>query len=298
MNKINNLILDGTNLEFRVFYVSESVNKLKQDKGFVPTIPRFMTMFKSLVEKFNPDNIYVAWDKKHEYPSTNFRKDLLEGSYKAGRIKPDRIQDLYDQEPQIIELLTSIGVKSIFPEKLEADDVVSWLVKNVPGTSVVVSVDQDLYQLVSENVSVWNLKTLITPTNFNSVVGVDLQNYKHYKAIMGDKSDNIKGLPGYGKVRSAKLAQIWESSTISPEYKKIIDRNMKIVDLDYGIVYQEGESDSYSAQLQESNKNIIDFKKFISLCQERKLKSVINSISEWKRLFDRNRLVDVINSLF
>jgi len=295
---VRNLILDGTNLEFRIFYVAQSF-KIHNGEDSLELMSRFLVTFKKLVERFDPTEIYASWDKKLTYPSTNFRKEILEGQYKAGRSKPDNVHELYDEEPKIIKLLSALGVKHIFPNVLEADDVVAWLARKLPGETVIVSGDHDLLQLINEDISVWDLKKLTTQDNFMEQIGVEPKYFKLYKAIMGDKSDNIQGLPGHGKVRSAKLAKEWEEATVTDEYREIVERNLKLVDLDYGFNVETGELDAYKMQFDKENVIACgDIDQFKELCMEYGLDKEMEQIKDWKKILNRNNLVSMINTLF
>ena len=293
-----NLIIDGTNIEYRIFFVENSWknHNIETDTTTrVETIPRFLVTFKKLIQHFNPDNVYCAWDRKLEYPSTNFRDTLLNGAYKADRVKHEKVGDMFDQEPLLREILATLGVKHFFPNTLEADDIVYWLSKTVPDNSVIVTGDHDLYQAINDHVSVWNLKQLITVDNFKQYAGVELKHYKLYKAIKKD-SDNIAGIPGYGKVKAALLAQNFENTTLTEDQKQIVERNLKLIDLDYGVNNQPGELESYKSQF-ENIKSSYDFDTFLTLCRKHNLNEPLINTSEWRRLFKRNTLVDIINQL-
>lgn len=309
---VDNLIIDGTNLEFRIFYIARGMKTACNNEKTVidPTITntksseeqsnstyRFLQTFIKLTERFNPTNVYAAWDKKLLHPSTNFRKELLADQYKAGRIKPPDIQEMYDQEIILIEILQSLGVKNIFPNVLEADDVCAWLSGVLTGKSVVVSVDQDLLQLVSPNISVFNLKELITYDNFESKKGIKPELFKLYKAIKGDPSDNIDGLNGYGEVRSRKLATTWDETNLTDEYKQIVERNLKLIDLHYGYNFQEGEKQKYIEQLNYLRDIKANFEYFSSLCSKNGFSTIVDDPSRWKRFINRNRLSDFVSKL-
>jgi len=292
-----NLIFDGTNLEYRIFHVAQSY-KAHNGLSSLDLVSRYLATFKNLVNKFNPENIYSSWDHRLQEHSTNFRKQILDGQYKAGRSKPDNINELFNEEPKIIELLSSLGVMHIYPNVLEADDVIAWLAKNVDGQSIIVSADRDMLQLVDESTSVWNFKKLITHENFTDHVGIEAKYYKLYKAIMGDVSDNIHGIPGYGKVRSVKLATSWGEYPVSDDYKEIVERNLKLIDLDYGYTTEVGESDAY--QMQMDKERVIspgDIETFKELCVKYGLRKELDKINEWKSVTSRNNLVSMINSL-
>jgi DNA polymerase-1 len=291
------MIIDGTNLEFRVFYISRKSKT--ENKNGEPTycIDKFLVSFEKIVNQFDPTNIYAAWDKKLTWPSSNFRKELTKNQYKAGRHKPADIQEMFDQEVKLIEMLEALGVRTIYPNVLEADDVCAWLSKKLEGSTVIVSVDQDFLQLVSPTVSVYNLKDLITYDNFKEKKGIKPELFKLYKAIKGDQSDNIPGLEGYGEVRSKKLAENWEDSNVTDEINDMVEKNLKLIDLHYGYKFQEGEEKAYEEQFNYVKNVARDIDKFKSLCEKYNFANHLNNIDRWKRLTNRNSIVDIINKL-
>lgn len=294
---IDNLIIDGTNLEFRIFFIAKSMKTVNVDGEQTSCIYRYLQTFKKLVEKFDPMDIYAAWDKKLTRPSTNFRKELLDNQYKAGRVKYADINEMFEQEVKLIEMLETLGVKNIFPNVLEADDVCAYLSHTLPGKTVVVSVDQDLLQLITPNVSVYNLKEMITYDNFFDKKGMKPEEFKYYKAIKGDVSDNISGLEGYGDVRSKKLASSYNTANLTEEFKNIIERNLKLIDLDYGYNHQEGEKQSYENQLNYVKNINGDLDKFKSLCERYNFTTYLNDINQWRKIIKRNNIVSLINRL-
>lgn len=294
--KVNNLIIDGTNIEFKVFWIARKEIETDKNGNRIEVIKKFLPTFRKLIEKFDPDDVYMAWDRKLS-PGSNFRKDLSEGNYKAGRKRPDDIKELYRQEPKLIEVLESFGVKHLFPNMLEADDVCAWLAHKLPGENIVVSADHDLLQLVNERTSVWNLKNLVTVDNFKQLHGVEPKNFKLYKAIKGDSSDNIPGIPGYGPVRASRLAEKWDISNIDDKYKTIVSHNLKMMDLDYGYSAQEGEESVYRTQFETVRTQNGDLDEFKRWCTYYNFESELAKFGVWSRLFKRNSLVDLINSL-
>ena len=295
--QIDNLIIDGTNIEFRIFYIARGSKTINVDGDQTSCICKFLATFGNLVEKFNPTNIYAAWDKKLTWPSTNFRKEIMVDQYKAGRIKPPDIQEMYDQEVKLIEMLETLGVKNLYPNVLEADDVCAWLADTLPGRNVVVSVDQDLLQLISPTTSVYNMKEHITYENFEAKKGVKPEQYTLYKAIKGDASDNIMGLDGYGEVRSRKLASNWKEEVLTEEFNRIVERNIKLIDLHYGYNHQAGEKQKYEEQMNYVRNIKANLDKFKQLCEKYNFTAYLDDMDRWKRMIKRNNIIDIINSL-
>ena len=250
----------------------------------------FLKTIKSNATTFKTNKIYLAWDTKLT-KQTNFRKTLTEGSYKGTR---DHVRnaEVYDSMPFILKSTNALGIKSIFPGCLEADDVISWLSKTIEGKKIIVSVDNDFAQLVSPEVSFYNpiKKVLIDVNNFEEHFKLTPKEYVYFKAIVGDVSDNIPGLEGFGKIKGAKLAKAFitqEMDLITP-YKEKVEENLKLVDLSYGISNDVNEVNLYEQQYKELEAVKPDFQAFETICNELEFNSILNEIDKWKSTFGKS----------
>jgi DNA polymerase-1 len=264
-------------------------------------------MLRTYVEKFTPSSVYVVWDKKICWPSTNFRKKQLNNTYKGTRNR-EHSDQVYSNEPIIEELCDSLGCNNMYPYKLEADDVISWLT-TVVSPNIIVTTDKDMLQLVSNDTSYFHTskKLLITPENFYDEIDVPLESYVYYKAILGDSSDNIPGFPGHGKVRSKKLAiEITKNNgdldkiNITEDYKQLFHKNIKLCDLNNSWENEsEKELESYKNQFSELSKKHGDFEKFERICKEEKYVDILKKIEDWKALFTfpekQANIVDILS---
>jgi DNA polymerase I len=296
-----NMIIDGSNIEHRSFWASKQPNnEMDYSSDVNKCTKQFMLSFKKYVKRLEPDNIYVCWDKRLTWPSRNFREELSDDSYKGTREKSPDIHLMYEQEPKTINLLKALGCKCLFPNILEGDDVISWLVHTLDGTNVIVSVDNDLYQLIDDCTSMFHPGTskIITHLNFEEEIGIERKYFKLYKAIKGDISDNIQGLPGYGEKKSKRLAMSWKDSIVTDEYKQIVEKSLKMIDLSIGYTMHSDEVPAYIKQLDEQKNQKTDFKKFEELCNEYGLYSFIKGIGEWKTIFGESSLVSALNDYF
>ena len=240
---------------------------------------------------FNTNSVYVAWDKKLTYPSSNFRKTLSTGQYKSNRPQENK-EDLYNQIKIIEDILPSLGIKNVYPNIMEGDDVIAYLADTLPGNNIIISVDQDLVQLISPSTFFYNLnkKKLIDLKNFEEEIGVKFESFVLYKSIMGDNSDNISGLFRYGKVKSKKLAENWETdkSILSAEQLAIIETNRQMVDLRYGYKYYPDEVKSYTEQLSKLTDIKPDLDRFKEYCQKYEFKSHQTQLNEWSNLLKQS----------
>lgn len=160
------------------------------------------------------------------YPNARFvfcfdRKPLLRArdypQYKQNRIKDEyteeeqELKKIFDKQVKLLrtQYLAELGFQNIFYQKgYEADDIIGSIVLTHPQHHfIMVSADQDLYQLLSPTVSLWNprKKELVTDNSFSKEFGVTPSQWIDVKAIAGCSSDGIKGIKGVGPKTAAKF---------------------------------------------------------------------------------------------
>ncbi|MBO5138220.1 MAG: DNA polymerase I [Bacilli bacterium] len=216
------ILVDGNNLLFRSFFAtSYTGNIMKNSKGF-PTnaLYGFINMINKIIDEEKPSYILVAFDK-----GKTFRHEKYD-SYKAGRHEmPD---ELKQQFPKAKELLDAMGIKHYEIDNYEADDIIGTLAKIVDNEdefiATIISSDKDLLQLISDEVDVKLLKTSgfirMDKEEFKKTYcGLDPIKMIDIKALMGDSSDNIKGVKGIGEKTALKLLS--EYGSLEDLYKNI-----------------------------------------------------------------------------
>ena len=303
MSKKITLLIDGNNTLHRTHWVANNTSRqLVNSKGVnVGSTFTFLKTVKSYVDQFNADDVYIAWDKKLTVGAVNFRNTLMEGTYKAGR-NQERNKAVYDGADEIIKITKSLGIKNIFPGVLEADDVISWLSKNIEGKKIIVSVDNDFAQLVNESISLYSpiKKLLVDVSNFENHYGLSPEEYLYYKCIVGDKSDNIHGIDGVGKIRGQKLAKRYAAK--DPEAREycnsIISTNMPLVSLTYGFTTHPDEIKIYEEQFFNAKTAKADFIAFKIYCVDLEFSSIIDRMSNWQASFNKNSNTDVLTGYF
>ena len=149
------LIIDGNNLIHRTYYTAKNQSK-KTETHSQEKVNNFHIYFtlnavSSYVKLFVPDNTIFVWDEKPIYKK-NIRKDVLE-SYKGNRSKDS---SPHQNNEVIKSILRSMGINSIFPCQLEADDVVAYICREKEGEKIIVSVDRDFLQLVSKECTLYD----------------------------------------------------------------------------------------------------------------------------------------------
>ena len=199
------LILDSNSLMNRAFY---ALPPLTNSDGInTNAIYGFMNMLFKMKEEFNPDNIIATFDLK----APTFRHKEY-SDYKAGRKKMP--PELAEQFPIIKELLNLMGIKIFEIEGFEADDIIGTVSKFAEENNTevfVVTGDKDALQLASDNTKVVITKKGVTETavydrkTFIDEFEVTPTQFIDVKGLMGDKSDNIPGVPGVGEKTAFKL---------------------------------------------------------------------------------------------
>src|SRR3954471_2336884 len=207
------VVIDGKSVFYRGYYAMPNL-ATKEGK---PTggVFGFATMALEVIKRLKPDYVAVAWDK----PKTNIRKRLeLYPEYKAGR-KPAPA-DFHEQVPILQELLKAFGWPLYELDDYEADDIMGALAVQATKKgleTLLVTSDLDMLQLVDSNVHVFALKTglsnieLYSPKSFEAKYGIRVEQFLDLKALKGDSSDNIPGVPGVGEKTAVQLLQEYDT---------------------------------------------------------------------------------------
>lgn len=202
-------IIDGKSVFYRGYY---AMPNLTTDDGITTGgVFGFATMALEVIRRLKPDYVAVAWDK----PKTNIRKRLeLYPEYKAGR-KPAPA-DFYDQVPILHELLSALGWPLYELDDYEADDIMGTLAVQAAAKGIetmLITSDLDMLQLVNSKVKVYALKRglsnieLYSSKTFEAKYSLKVNQFLDFKALKGDSSDNIPGVPGIGEKTAIELLQ-------------------------------------------------------------------------------------------
>ena len=203
------MILDGNSIVNRAFY---GVRPLNAPDG-TPTnaIYGFVAILQRLLEEQTPEAVCVSFDVK----APTFRHKQYE-AYKAQR--KGMPEELAAQMPVLKEVLDAMGIRRYELEGYEADDILGTaaaICEKSGWDCVIVTGDKDSLQLITDTTSVCNVKTrmgqtetvLYTPERFQEEYGFVPPLMVDLKALMGDSSDNIPGVPGIGEKTAMDLVQ-------------------------------------------------------------------------------------------
>jgi DNA polymerase-1 len=206
-------IIDGKSVFYRGYYAMPNL----ATKDGTPTggVFGFASMALEVLKRLKPDYVCVAWDK----PKTNIRKRLdIYPAYKAGRKPPP--PDFYEQVPILHDLLKAFGWPLYELDDYEADDIMGTLAvqasaKNIE--SLLITSDLDMLQLVDPLVHVFALKKglsnieLYSPKSFTAKYHIRPDQFLDLKALKGDSSDNIPGVPGVGEKGAIDLISQYQT---------------------------------------------------------------------------------------
>lgn len=226
MNRL--VIIDGKSVFYRGYYAMG--NLARKDGTPTSGVYGFAVIAMEVVKKLAPTKVVVAWDKAHT--STKKRLEIYP-EYKAGRVKPP--EDFYVQIPLLVDLIKALGWGFLECDEYEADDIIGTLAKQADeelgedgkckwGTYIVSS-DLDMLQIVDENTKMYRLLKGFSELEELDVAAVEAkygilkEQFLELKALKGDNSDNIPGVPGIGEKGAVKLLN--EYKTLDGIYEHI-----------------------------------------------------------------------------
>ena len=207
MSREKLLLIDGHSIVNRAFY---GLPDLTNSEGLhTNAILGFLNIFLKSYETFRPDYVVIAFDVR----AKTFRHELFK-EYKGTR--KGMPEELNEQVPVLQDVLTAMGIKYSTLPGYEADDIIGTYARNARNDGldvVILSGDRDLLQLASDETLVAIPKTKASGTEIENYYakdviekyGVSPLEFIDMKALMGDSSDNIPGVPGIGEKTASRL---------------------------------------------------------------------------------------------
>lgn len=263
------VLIDGNNLLFRMFFgipnkiYDKSGNMVQGTIGFIGSILKY-------IREYSPDSLIVVFDS--EIPSDKYIGD---SSYKKNRVMDygelSDEQNPFTQLPDIKKCLDYMGIVNLEIPQCEADDIIATICKkyySLYDQIAIISTDKDYFQLINDKILV------ICPRGKNTVIytndllfekfGVYSKDYIFFSSLIGDKSDNILGIKGIGKITAAELVN---------EYNDINDLFNHINTLKPGIAKKlEGEKTHLQRNIYLISMNSdLNFNISIDACDVQKL---------------------------
>lgn len=230
------VLIDGNAIIHRAYH---SMPKTLTTRKGEPTnaVYGFAITLVKVLEDLRPQYLAATFD----LPGPTFRHEIYK-EYKATRVKAD--QDLYDQIPRVKQLVGAFGIPIYEKEGYEADDVIGTITNKVNTTTdlihrseqmkknlaqsvkeisegdlfvYIVSGDKDIFQLINGDVKVYNLKKGLSQTQIvdaeviQNEYNLQPSDFIDLKALAGDPSDNIPGVPGIGPKTATELIQRYDT---------------------------------------------------------------------------------------
>lgn len=204
-NKI--LLLDSNSLMHRAYH---ALPNLKSSKGlYTGAIYGFLSILLRLIKEQKPTHIAAAFDLH----GPTFRHEMFK-DYKATRKPMD--EELRQQVEPLKQLITAMGIKIVSLQGYEGDDILGTLSKRFDDECIIVTGDRDSFQLVSPTTKVfWTKKGVSDIEVYDEERllqdGFTVSQFIDYKALRGDTSDNVPGIPGVGEKTAKQLLEKYGS---------------------------------------------------------------------------------------
>lgn len=282
------ILIDGHSIMNRAFYAIPLLTN--KDGEYTNAIYGFLNILFKLIEEENPTYIGVSFD----LPKPTFRH-LKYSDYKGNRKKSP--EEFRSQIPLMKEILKAMNINIYEKEGYEADDVLATIAKkaeNLGISPIIVSGDRDLLQIATDIIKIKVPKTkggkAETEDYFASDViekyGVTPQEFIEVKALMGDSSDNVPGVPSIGEKTAIKI--INQYKTVENAIEHALDIKPKKAGEN---IVQYKEQALLSKYLVTIDTNVpIDFvnkktenifnEKFFEQCKKYELKTILSKFKE------------------
>lgn len=215
------VLVDGKSVFYRGFYAMPNLTT----RNGAPTggVYGFAVLALELFSRIKPDYVAVAWDKAH----TNIAQRLkIYDKYKGNRHPAP--PEFYAQIPLLRELLDALNWPFYEVDNYEADDIIGTFDAQANAQNIrtiMISSDLDLLQLVDENTELYALKKGLANlekfdvAHFREKYGIEIAQFADLKALKGDASDNIPGVPGVGEKTALDLLK--KFATLAGVYANI-----------------------------------------------------------------------------
>lgn len=285
------VLIDGNAILHRAYH---SLPPFKTSKGETTNaIFGFIRMLFDIYSKVKPDYIGIAWDRK----APTYRHEEYK-EYKATRTQPP--DDLYPQLPRLKEVLRAFNIPMLEKDGYEADDIlgtISHKAEKEPDLeTTILTGDKDAFQLVSEKTKILapikgvSQTELYNPQKVKEKLGINPDQVVDYKALSGDASDNIPGVPGIGPKQATEMLNKYGS--LDEIYKHINElppgQKKKL---------EEGKKNAYLSQklcalmldapvkfnLNDYKTHDINFNKVEALFEELEFKTLLKKLEDLKK---------------
>lgn len=307
------LIIDGLNTFIRVF---SAVPALNDDGMHIGGVTGFLRSVAAAIRQHKPTRCIIVFDGK----GGSARRKSLYPNYKANRAvktkfnRYEEFTSLQDEQVsmkqqfgRMIEYLQCLPITTMAIDHIEADDAIAYIANEIftdPEHKVtIVSTDRDFLQLVNDRITVWSpvKKIMYTPSVMREEFGIDSKNYLLYRALTGDKSDNIAGVNGIGLKTMIKQFPMMSNAdeidvesfveyatTVDKKYKihETVAKNKEQIELNYRLMQLKnvdisGTTKMLIMNLTDAEINKLDVLSFKRMFMSDKMYTVIKDLDTW-----------------
>lgn len=194
------IVLDVSGIVYRCFHGIPPVST--SDGVQKNALVGFYRRLQGLMRQY-PDGVFLACFDTCRH--TNIRREA-DPEYKANRRKSP--EGLHEQFSLVKKLCDTLRIQKIFKEGYEADDLIASICKSAKDECVVVTYDKDMLQLLKfPHVKIYNpqQKSMLDDSYVREKYGISADHFDVYLALVGDPSDNVKGVRNVGPKRASKL---------------------------------------------------------------------------------------------
>ncbi|PIZ89645.1 MAG: hypothetical protein COX89_00405 [Candidatus Nealsonbacteria bacterium CG_4_10_14_0_2_um_filter_37_10] len=289
------IIIDSNSIIHRAYHALPPLTTKKEE--LVNAVYGFLLVFFKAIREFQPDFIAATFD----FPAPTFRHKKYK-EYKAKR--PPAPEELYQQIPKVKEVLEAFNVPIFEKEGFEADDIIGTIAHLAPKRqiipeveTIILSGDLDVLQLINPKTKIYSLRKGVKDIILydedlvkEKYGGLMPEQLLDFKALKGDPSDNIPGVPGIGEKTAVEL--IKEFGSLENLYQNLEKLKPKLKE---SLLLQK-EQAFFSKELAEIKTNVpIDFnlkkcqwgkynqKKIIGILKNYEFQTLIKRLPELKR---------------
>ncbi len=265
--------------------VKHSLKELTYDEQSVYIIYGFMRQLLALAKTFKTNKFIFVWDSRK-----SLRKEIFP-DYKKTRRREDktieeiRLDDIAYTQFNMLrkKIIPELGFKNSFMvDGYEADDIIAQIIKQNPKEEIVIiSADEDLYQLLSDTVTIYSIKKKREYTNKNLWKDYRITpiEWGTVKAIAGCSTDDVPGVPSVGEATACKYL----TKQLPKTYKafKVIEDNKKLIEFNKQLVVLPLKG---TPKVSLVDKDDLDVKKFITISQRYGFNSFTTkeNLAQWK----------------
>lgn len=205
------LIVDGLNSYIRCFCAVPTMN---EDGDHMGGVTGFLKSIGKAIRTFRPTRVIIAFDGRGgsarrrkifpDYKENRKTMNRLNRTYEGWKNKEEEKASMNYQLVTLAQILSCLPVTVMAPANVEADDVIAYcahLIEERDGQAIIMSTDKDFLQIVSDNIELYNpiKKKSYGVDDVLDEYGIHPNNFAVFRAMDGDKSDNIPGVRGVGR---------------------------------------------------------------------------------------------------